>query len=66
MKSLIGILCFSFLILASILHSCRKEAVPILKTASVTNITATTATSGGWITEEGSGTIAVKLKLTLA
>lgn len=30
--------------------SCKKE-VPALKTLSVTNITAISATSGGWITE---------------
>lgn len=38
------------------LSSCEKE-VPVLKTLAVTNITATTVSSGGWISDEGSGAI---------
>ncbi|MCX6253676.1 MAG: fibrobacter succinogenes major paralogous domain-containing protein [Bacteroidia bacterium] len=40
-----------------IIHSCKKEVIPSLTTVPVTNITATTATSGGSITDEGSGTV---------
>lgn len=46
-----------FIILIVILHSCKKEIVPTLTTTAVTNITGTTATSGGTITDEGSGTV---------
>ena len=42
---------------ASILHSCEKKEVPTVATYEVTTITATTATCGGTITDEGSGTI---------
>lgn len=47
------------LLILSILsiHSCKKEAVPALTTSDVTNITATTASCGGKITSEGSGTV---------
>jgi len=37
--------------------SCKKEEVPLLTTSPVTNITGTTAISGGTITSEGSGTV---------
>ena len=40
-----------------LIHSCKKEAVPTLTTSEIINITGTTATSGGTITDEGSGTI---------
>jgi hypothetical protein len=40
-----------------IFHSCKKEAAPTLTTSAISNITGTTATSGGTITSEGSGTI---------
>lgn len=44
--------------LITILHSCRKEEVPIVYTApAVTNKTATSATCGGTITDEGSGPV---------
>lgn len=46
-----------FLGLVPIIHSCKKHEVPILTTASVINITGTSATSGGTITDEGSGTV---------
>jgi uncharacterized protein (TIGR02145 family) len=51
-SSLILIILLTFL-----LHSCKKEEVPTLTTADVTNITESSATSGGTITKEGSGTI---------
>lgn len=43
--------------LVPIFHSCKKAAVPTLTTANVTNITGTTASSGGTITDEGSSTV---------
>jgi uncharacterized protein (TIGR02145 family) len=39
------------------LHSCKKEEVPAVTTSEVTNITGTTATGGGTVTEEGSGKV---------
>lgn len=52
-----SIIVLLFLGLIPIIHSCRKHEVPTLETTTVTNITGTTATSGGTITDEGSGTI---------
>lgn len=48
--------------LISILNSCKKEKkeVPIVKTSAITNITDTSAFSGGTITDEDSGTIIAK------
>jgi hypothetical protein len=43
--------------LTPIFNSCKKEKVPTLTTTEVTNITGTTASSGGTITDEGSSTI---------
>jgi hypothetical protein len=40
-----------------LIHSCKKEEVPTLTTSAITNIEVTTASSGGTITDEGSGTI---------
>jgi uncharacterized protein (TIGR02145 family) len=40
-----------------LIHSCKKEEKPTLTTSAITNITGTTATSGGTITNEGSGTV---------
>lgn len=59
MKNLIKLLSLgiSFMILAVILNACKKHEVPTLTTAEVTNITGTSATSGGIITDEGSGTV---------
>jgi hypothetical protein len=42
------------------IHSCKKEERPILTTDTVTNISGNTATSGGTITNEGSGGITAK------
>lgn len=36
---------------------CKKEKVPVLTTADIINITGTTASSGGNITDEGTGTV---------
>ncbi len=41
----------------TILPGCKKEKVPIITTTSVSNITASAATCGGNITEEGSSTV---------
>ena len=46
--------------LAVILSSCKEEELPALTTAPVTNITMTSATSGGAITYEGSSSINAK------
>ena len=54
MKNLIIIT--SLLLLVSI-NSCKKEEKPTLTTSEITNITGTSATSGGTITDEGSGTV---------
>jgi uncharacterized protein (TIGR02145 family) len=40
-----------------LMHSCKKEEVPTLTTSAITNIAGTTASSGGTITSEGSGTV---------
>jgi uncharacterized protein with beta-barrel porin domain len=40
-----------------IFNSCKKEEVPTLTTSAITNITGTSATCGGIITDEGSGTV---------
>jgi uncharacterized protein (TIGR02145 family) len=44
-------------ILAGSLNSCDKGEVPAITTADITQISGTSATSGGSITSEGSGTI---------
>jgi uncharacterized protein (TIGR02145 family) len=43
--------------LTQIFNSCKKEKVPALTTSEITNISESSATSGGTITDEGSGTI---------
>ena len=41
-----------------LIHSCKKkEEVPVITTAAITNITGTTATCGGTINNEGSATV---------
>lgn len=57
MKSIIRLRVLSLFILIVIFLSCKKEAVPILTTTPISNITGTTATSGGTISSEGSGTV---------
>jgi hypothetical protein len=48
---------FLIILVLIILIGCKKEKVPIVSTNSVSTITATTATSGGTITNEGSSTV---------
>lgn len=45
------------IVFAGLLQTCKKDQVPSLTTAQVTNITGTTATGGGEVTDEGSGII---------
>jgi uncharacterized protein (TIGR02145 family) len=49
-----------FFISISLFHSCKKEKVPTLTTSAITNITGTTASSGGTITSEGSSKVTVR------
>jgi hypothetical protein len=53
MKDFIKLTSLSILIIASILHSCKKEELPTLSTSTITNITTTSASSGGNITSDG-------------
>lgn len=57
MKNIVKLAGLSILILSSILLSCKKEEVPVITTTIITNITATSATSGGNITDEGTSTV---------
>ena len=43
-----------------IVNSCKKESLPTLSTASITNISATTATSGGNITSDGGAEVTAR------
>jgi hypothetical protein len=45
------------LLIGTTLISCKKEEVPTLTTTEITNITGNTASCGGIITSEGSGTV---------
>jgi uncharacterized protein (TIGR02145 family) len=49
-----------FFISTFLFHSCKKEKVPTLTTSAITNITGTTASSGGTITSEGNSTVTVR------
>jgi len=51
MRNIIKLFGLSLLILSSTLHSCKKEEVPTVTTSAITNITGTTATSGGTVAE---------------
>lgn len=55
-------LTFIFIIVATILIGCQKKKAtnPILSTVTVLNITATTATSGGNITDDGGATVTTR------
>ncbi len=53
MKNLIKPASLVFFILLCILNSCKKDELPLLTTASVTDITTTSSTSGGNITSDG-------------
>jgi uncharacterized protein (TIGR02145 family) len=48
---------FGFFILLCGLNSCRKKELPLLTTDPVTNITGSSATCGGNVTDEGSGPV---------
>ncbi len=57
MKNSFKVIAVGLLFFPVILNSCKKEEVPALTTSSITNVTGSTATCGGTITDEGSGTI---------
>lgn len=57
MKNKFRITYISLLFLLFSLSSCKKQEVPVLTTAEVTNITGFSATSGGMIISEGSGPV---------
>lgn len=40
-----------------LLHSCKKEELPVLSTSSITNITSNSATGGGNITSDGNAEV---------
>ena len=48
------------LIIVLMIFGCKKEAVPIIETNEVTNITTNTAVCGGKITYEGSSTVSAR------
>ena len=61
MKRYYNIAVFIFITLfISLIYSCKKKEVPTLTTSVITNITGTSATSGGTIISEGSGTVVSK------
>jgi len=60
MNKLVKLAIGGCLILASILHSCNKEEIQILSTFSITNITATSASSGGNITSDGGAEVTAR------
>ena len=49
--------CLFFLLFSLSIISCEKKEVPAVTTSEITNITGSTATCGGTITDEGSGTV---------
>jgi len=55
MKNVPGI--SGVLLLIFLINSCKKKEVPTLTTSEITNITGTSATCGGVITDYGSGSI---------
>lgn len=57
MKTMRSISFFVTLLLTMFFISCEKKVIPTVITSEVSNITGTTATSGGTITDEGSGTV---------
>ena len=56
MKSSIRLLVYSLFIL-SLLYACEKKEIPTILTDEIDDITATTATCGGIITDEGSSAV---------
>jgi uncharacterized protein (TIGR02145 family) len=57
MNTIARVTVFSLLFVPFITSSCRKNEVPTLWTSEITNITIASATSGGIVTDKGSGTI---------
>src|SRR4030042_1738851 len=58
MKSISEIPAFILLIISAfLLQSCEKKVMPVVSTAEVSNITGSTATCGGTVTDEGSSAI---------
>ncbi|MBN1182181.1 MAG: fibrobacter succinogenes major paralogous domain-containing protein [Bacteroidales bacterium] len=57
MKNSVNLIVFGILILSGIIHSCTKEELPTLSTSGITNITATTATGGGFVTSDGGAAV---------
>jgi uncharacterized protein (TIGR02145 family) len=60
MKAQIFPVSMVILSLFALLPSCRKDKIPTIITLEVTNITGTTASSGGMVIDEGSGAIVEK------
>jgi len=56
-KKLVQLIGFCLFILTNLLSSCKKEEVPTLTTTDITNITGTSAISGGNIINEGTSTV---------
>jgi uncharacterized protein (TIGR02145 family) len=53
MKNFVKLHSLCLVILIIILHSCKKDDLPTLTTTTITNISATSASSGGYITSDG-------------
>jgi uncharacterized protein (TIGR02145 family) len=53
MKNLVKLFDLSILFFSSILYSCNREEIPTLTTAEITNITTTSAITGGIIINDG-------------
>jgi uncharacterized protein (TIGR02145 family) len=60
MKRIIEYYLVIIIVLGTILTGCKKETIPVVTTISVSNITATTAASGGNITDDGNSTISTR------
>ena len=60
MKHWIRHIGLSLILVSGIFPSCKNEKVPVLSTSEITDITGTTAFSGGTVTDEGSGTVLVR------
>ena len=55
LKTSVNVICILGIVLSML--SCKKEETPILTTAAISNITTISATSGGKITDDGSGSL---------
>ncbi len=60
MKKSILLIGLGYVVLSIVLHSCKKDDIPTLSTNAVTNITATSASSGGNITSDGGAEVIAK------